>query len=193
MPVKGGTASPGHAPMPMPMPSMPQATSYIPGPMVQNTQSNPQLDALLGEMGSYRRGLAANTDHDAINAMQRGRDLASGQMKEFGALAGARGARPGTGAHSLMVRRGLDASNRNLNTLNADLASDGRKQYANALGQASSTALGQANVTLGQQQHGLAMWNSQQGAAQAAAQLQAMQNQNMFNNMMQIYSGFGGH
>lgn len=167
--------------------------SYVPTPFNSNTQTNPQIDGLLGEMKDYRGKLAGNVDHDATNAMQRQRDLASGQMKEFGAMAGRRGAGPGSGAHALLMRKGMDTSNRNLAGLNADLASDGRKQYANALGQASSTAIGQAGVTLGQQQQGLAQWNSQQSAAQAAAQLKAMQDQNMWNNVMQIFSGFGGH
>ncbi len=161
-------------------------------PINISTQENPQINALLGEMGDWRKSLAAGNDRDATNAMQRQRDLASGQMKEFGAMAAARGAGRGSGASNLMLRRGMDASNRNLAGLNADLTSDARRQYGNALGQAGSLAVGQAGVTLGQQQFGLSAWNSQQNAAHANAQLQALQNQNMFDNMMRVYTGFGG-
>ena len=48
--------------------------------------------------------------------------------------------------------------------------------------------LGQANVSLGQQQFGLAQWQAQQQAAQAQAQLEAMKNQNMWSQMMGLLS-----
>lgn len=165
-------------------------SSYVPPPMTTNVQANPQIGGILDEMAGYRKNLAANTDHDATNAMQRQRDLMSGQMKEFGAMAGARGARPGTGAHALLMRKGMDSANRNLMGLNANLASDARQQYGQQLGAAGNLAVGQAGVTLGQQNFGLAQWSAQQQAAQAAAQLKAMQDQNMWNNISKMFTGF---
>ena len=161
--------------------------SYVPTPFQSNVQTNPQIDALMGEMEGFQKNLSAGTDRDATNAMQRQRDLASGQMKEFGAMAGGRGVGPGSGAFALLQRRGLDNSNRNLMGLNAQMAGDARNKQMQMFSQRSGTALGQAGVTLGQQQYGLSQWQAQQQAAQAASQLQAMQNQNMWNNMMNMW------
>lgn len=55
-----------------------------PPPAQQQTQRNPQLQAIQGDYQKYREGLAAGTDQDAINAMQRQRDLTSGMAKEAG-------------------------------------------------------------------------------------------------------------
>lgn len=167
------------------MPSYPSFTS--------NTATNPQLDALSGEWAKYRGSLAAGNDQDAINAMQRQRDLASGALKEASGVMSARGRTPGSGAYNLTASGIINQGQRNAAGVNAAMTSDARRQQMAALQGETNTALGQAGVTLGQQQFGLDAWRAQTGAALSAAQLGAMQQQNGFNNnmrMLDFYSGF---
>jgi hypothetical protein len=157
---------------------------YATNTMNSSTQQDPALAGLAGEMKSYQDSLAAGNDRDAVNALQRQRDMASGQMKEFQAIGGRRGMGPGSGASNLLVRRGLDEAGRQQTGLNAQLTSDARRQQGSMLGQRGQFELGTAGVNLGQQQFGLAQWQAQQQAQLAQAQLDAMRNNQMWSQMM---------
>lgn len=173
--------------------SQPPPVLYNPGAMNFNVQGNPQLDALQKEMADYRKGLAQGNNQDAILAMGRQRDLASGMAKE--GLEGAKNAGFGSDTGYAQQRRlqGLNAGQQAAAGLNASLTSDARRQQLSALGQESGLALGTAGANLGQQNFLLNQWQAQQQAQQAAAQLQAMQQQNQFNNnlnLVRTYTGF---
>ena len=202
----------------------PQSYSYPAPPITSNVQTppftstaarDPQLQAMYDAWGQYRGGLAAGNDVDAINAMQRQRDLASGMASEMESNAAMRGLGPESGASQYLQMRGREQAGRTQAGLNAALTSDARRQQMAALGgqtgaaQASASDLNaqrgldisrygaQTGAALGQQQYGLAQWQAGQQAAQAQAQMQAIQNQNLWNQQMQmmnlannIYSGF---
>jgi len=161
---------------------------YSGGSMTSSTQQNPQLEALQGEFKDYQGSLAAGNDQDAINAMQRQRDLSSGMSKEFAANAGRRGLGPGSGASQLLQARMMDQAGRNQVGLNAGLASDARRQQLTALQGRGNLALGAASANLGQQNFGLSQWQAQQQAQMAQAQLQAMQNNQMWQQMMGLFN-----
>lgn len=161
-------------------------------PFTSNTQTNPQLDALTGDWGDYRKSLAAGNDQDAINAIQRQRDFTTGNMRELSGLMSARGARPGSGSYGVTMGKQLAQGARNAQGLNAALTSDARRQQLGALQGQTGAALGNAGVTLGQQQFGLNAWQANTQAQQAQAQLAAMQQQNSFNNNMRLAQWFTG-
>ena len=162
-----------------------------PAPMQTHTQTNPQLQSLLGEYKQYQGGLAAGSDIDATLALQRQRDLTSGMAAEAeqGAIA-----RTGVGGVSETARGNvLQAGTRGMSGLQAQLASDARSKQLAALQGRGQLELGQAGATQAQQQFGLSQWQAQQQAAQAQAQLAAMQQQNQFSNQMALanmYTGF---
>jgi len=158
-----------------------------PGGMTSSVQENPQLQALQGEFKDYQDKLSAGNDQDAINAMQRQRDLSSGMGREFAANAGRRGLGPGSGASQLLMQRNMDSAGRNQVGLNAGLTSDARRQQLTALQGRGSLALGAASANLGQQQFGLSQWQAQQQAQQAQAQLQALQSQQQWQQMMGLF------
>ena len=174
-------------------PAAPATPSYQIPQFESNTERNPQLDALSGEWAKYRKELGANTDLDATNALQRQRDLTSGNMREMTGLMSARGARPGTGANAVTMGRVMAGGARNTAGLNASLASDGRRQQLGALSGETGAAMGAAGINQAQQNFGLNAWQANAQAQQAAAQLAALQQQNQFNNQMknmQFYTGF---
>jgi hypothetical protein len=162
-----------------------------------STQTNPQLDALIGDYQQYRGGLADATNLEGTQAMQRQRDAISGMAKEFGESAASRGLY-GSGAaaqdlENRVLRPGMDS----LGKLNADITSDARRQQLAALQGQGSMVGQQANVSLGQQQLGLDTWRAQQQAALQQAQLQQSQQDQGFSQLMALtglinnmYSGF---
>src|SRR5262245_24668364 len=164
-----------------------------------NTQRDPQIEALQGEMAGYQRSLAAGNDADAQLAMQRQRDLASGMAKEGLQGAQDRGFSADTGYAQQRRLQGLDASAQAQAALNTNLTSDARRQQLAALQGRGQLATAQAGILQGQQNYLLNQWQAQQDAARAQAQFQAAQQQNAFQNQMALanqarsmYTGFGG-
>lgn len=161
---------------------------------------DPHLDDMYGAYGDYRSKLAAGNDTDAINAMQRNRDLMSGMMKEAGGNA-ARNGTFGTGVGAQMQSNIMTGGMKDLAGLNANLTSDARKQQLTALGGQTAAAQAQTNYLTGQQNYSLAQWTAQQQAQQSAAQMANQQQQNQWNNQMALlgmmgsqpgYTGYGG-
>ena len=148
-------------------------------------QQDPTMAGILGEMKTAQQSLAAGTDIDAINAMQRQRDLLSGLSKELGVRAGARG----FGPDSMMGQRDLfRQGQRDISGLNANLASDARRQGRELLGQRAGAAGTQGQLTLGQQNYALNQWQAQQQASMAQQQLADQQQQNNFNNQLSLFN-----
>jgi len=172
------------------------ASSYTPGPMNIQTQQNPQLEALQGEYAKYRSGLAAGSDQDATNTLQRQRDLTSGMAQEAGQNAAFRMG-PDSGAQGEATKNVWSQGAANLSGLNANLASDARNKQLNALNSQTGAAQGAAQIDQAQQNFALNQWQAQQSASQAQAQLAALQQQNGFQNQMSLanlagsfYSGY---
>ena len=155
-------------------------------PYNSSVQQNPQANKVMQNTEAYRQSLAAGNDQDAINAMQRNRDLASGLYKEVSA--GALGRGQTESSAGLTAQRQLIAGQQAAGQTNAALTSDARRQQAGLLGQQGNLAIGQAGVTLGQQNYQLQQWQAQQQAAQAAAQLAAMQQQQQYQNQIGLLS-----
>ena len=146
------------------------------------------MEGILNEMQTQQKGLAAGNDIDAINALTRQRDMASGMMREYGAMAGQRGFGPDSGVADIGRSRLMGQFSRNQQGLNAGLASDARRQQQSLLGQRAGSTAQQAQNTLGQQNYALNQWNSQQQAANASAQLAEQQQQNNFNNQLGLFN-----
>lgn len=200
---------------PFSFPAPPMTSNVQTPPFTSTAERDPYLQQMYQDWGTYRGQLAAGSDIDAINTLQRQRDLTSGMLSELGQNAAMRGLGPESGASQYLQARGAGQAQRNMAGLQAQLASDARRQQLAALSgqtgaaQASAADLrgqqgldisrygAQTGALQAQQQFGLSQWQAQQQAAQAAAQLQAMQNQNLWNQQMQmmqmagnIYSGF---
>jgi len=175
--------------------------SYTPPNFQSTAQRDPQLDAMYQRYGQQDQAyqgqinsLAAGNDRDAINAMQRQRDMLSGMQSEGAENSARRGLGPNTGAaqqtQNDLQQRGLQS----MSGLNAGLASDARRQQLAALsgqtgvlGQQTGAAQASSAAMLGQQQQGLDQWRTQQQANLGAAQLAAMQNQNLWQNQMGLF------
>lgn len=157
-------------------------------PMNINVQQNPAMEGILGEMKQQQAGLAAGNDIDATNALMRQRDMASGMMKEYGAMAGRRGFGPSSGMADIGRSRLMGQFSRNATGMNAGLASDARRQQREMLGQRAGTTAQQAAITQGQQNFALNQWQAQNGMALQAQQAADQQQQNNFNNQMQLFN-----
>lgn len=129
--------------------------------------------------------------------MGRQRDLASGYAKE--GLSGAldKGFGSDSGVAQKARLSSLSAGQTASGALNAGLTSDARKQQLDALQGRTSLEGTQAGITQGQQNFALSSWQANQQSQQAAAQLAAMQQQNSFNNQLNVlntlsnfYTGF---
>lgn len=172
------------------------ASSYSAPPLNIQTQQNPQLQALQGDYSKLRAGLAAGSDQDATNTLQRQRDLTSGMAQEAGQNAQFRMG-PGSGAQREATKGVYAQGAANLSGLNANLASDARNKQLNALNSQTGAAQGAAQVDQAQQNFALNQWQAQQSASQAQAQLAALQQQNGFQNQLSLanlvgnfYSGY---
>lgn len=161
-------------------------TSYQPGNFTSNVQENPQLAALRGEMGTYQSNLASGQDTDARNALGRQRDLASGYAKEGLGAAQDRGFGSDTGVAQKYRMNALNQGQQASAGLNAALTSDARKQQLNVMQGRVGLEGAQAGITQGQQNFALNAFQANQQAQQAAAQLQAVQQQNNFQNQLGI-------
>jgi len=154
-------------------------------PMNLRVQQDPAMAGVLREMEQAQQGLAAGNDIDAINAMQRQRDVLSGLSKELGVRAGSRG----FGPDSMLGQRGLfRQGQRDISGLNANLASDARKQGIGLLGQRAGATAQQGQLTQGQQNFALNQWQAQQQANLAQQQMAETQQQNNFNNQLSLFN-----
>jgi hypothetical protein len=197
----GGTGSglggqPARQRFNFPMPGMPQQQQGGGGGQAMPTFTNtatrdPNLDQTYGDVRAYQQALGRNQDASAVAAMGRQRDLISGMSNEFMGGAAGRGTF-GTGAAALGQTRILNQGQRSLAETNSRLADSARSQQLGAL----NTQLGAANAgatnLLGQQNYNLSQWTAQNAAHNNAAQLQAMQNNNQFNQMMQLMQMYTG-
>lgn len=166
------------------------SSNYTPGTFTSDVQENPQFGALRQDWKSYQDNLGTNSDIDARNAMARQRDYASGMAKE--GLQGAvdRGFGSDTGIAQKFRRTALESGQRASAELNTGLTSDARKKQLDALSGRTGLEGMASQSMLGQQNFGLESWKANQQAAQAAAQLAAMQQQNNFNNQYKLMSSF---
>lgn len=162
-------------------------------PMNINVQQNPDMQGIIGEQKKLQQGLAAGNDIDAINSMTRNRDMMSGMMKEYGAQAGSRGFGGGSGIADIGRSRLLSQGSRNQTGLNAQLTSDARQQQRGLLGERANTIGSQANITNNQQNFALNQWQAQNQASLANRQLADQQQQNNFQNQMQLFNTMGNY
>lgn len=165
---------------------------YDPGQFTSNVQENPQLAALRGEYADYQKNLSGNQDADARLALARQREIASGTAKE--GLQGARDAGFGkdSGLAQSFRRRALETGQMASASLNSGLTSDARRKQLDVMQGRVGLEGTQAGITQGQQNFALQSWQANQQAAQAAAQLQALQSQNSFNNNMNLFRFYTG-
>lgn len=191
----GGGSAPGGPPQAQAVskPANP-AVSYSAEPFSVSSQENPQMAALIGDMGAYRGQLAGNTDLEATQALQRQRDLTSGMAEEFGVNPAMRGIGGSGAAQQELMKRVVEPGQQQMSQLNAQLASDARTQQREAMGQQAGMVGQQAGITQAQQDFGLNAYQARQQAQLGAAQLEAMQRNNNTNNALQlaslIFSGF---
>lgn len=192
--------------------------SFASAPMVSTAQANPELRAMEGRFGqaqnqaaalegeikSYGEMMAApggGRDQDAINAIQRQRDLASGMSKEAGMEAQFR-VGGGTGLELQqqgdIYKKGLES----MTDLNVGLTSDARRQQQGILGMRMGSKDQQMRALQGrqgatesteaarraQQQLGLAQFDSQQNAYNNWANTQARLQNQAFEQQMALAS-----
>lgn len=167
-------------------------SSYQPASFTSTTSENPQLAALRGEMSQYQQGLASGQDTDARNAMGRQRDVASGYAKEGLGQAQDRGFGSDTGVAQKYRMNALNQGQQASAGLNAALTSDARKRQLDVLQGRAGLEATQAGITQGQQNFALNTFQANQQAQQAAAQLQAVQQQNNFQNQLGIVNAARG-
>ncbi len=110
------------------------STSVAPPPTTQqyqqNTGTDPRLGGLANEAAQWQQGVAAGNDADATLALQRAKDLQSGQRSELAdqlALESGFG-----GARNQKLAMLGAAQGRELAGLNADLTADARAKQAQA-------------------------------------------------------------
>lgn len=146
----------------------------------QPTDSDPRLSGLANEAASWQQGLAAGKDQDAVLAMQRMRDLQSGQMREMGDALAVEGGFGGARSQRLAML-GV-GQQRDLAGLNADLTAGARAAQESAFqtrggleAQLAQERLARGGQTLqantNQNQQNLNTWQAQQAATQGAQQL----------------------
>ena len=169
-----------------------QQFNYNAPPMNLQAQRDPQLQAMYEQYGTQRSQLAAGNDRDAINAMQRQRDLASGGMNEAASGAARRGLGANTGVSQFLQNQQSMQGQRNASGLNAAMTSDARSQQLSALAGQTGAAQASTSALQGQQNYALDQWKAQQSAAQAQAQLQALQSQNAWSNQMGMLNWYSG-
>jgi len=198
-PMGGGAGYQASSFTPSPLPAFPsfnfQAPSVSQSAPVQmntNVAPHPELMQTLGSIRDYRGQMGAGSDVDAINAMQRQRDYASGQAKEASASAGSRGFAPGTGVNALMQERARRAGTQAAGNVNAASVSDARNKQLSALGLESGAAGNVAQNQLGAGQLAVGQYSAQTSANNAAAQLQALQNKQQTDVMMSLMNMYTG-
>lgn len=160
-------------------------------PINTKVQQNPDVGKVIQEYQDTLGQLGANTDADAISAMQRQRDVTSGMASEAAANAAMRGFSAGTGVNQSATNeqyaRGAEAQAQ----LNAANVSDARRRRESLLGGAAGAALGGAANQVSQQGVLLDQAKLQQDTENFQAQLEAMRNQNAFQNQLAILNAMG--
>lgn len=167
------------------------AIAYTPSEMNISAQQNPQLAALQGDAARLRGNLAANTDQDAVLAMQRQRDDISGMAKEFGEGAAQRGLLGTGAAQQDLMKKVIEPGQQALAQTSAQMASEGRNRQLAALQGEAGMAGEQARLMQAQQNFGLQSWEARNAANLSAAQLQAQQQANQSNRVSQLASLLG--
>lgn len=162
------------------------STSVAPPPTAQqyqqNTTNDPRLGGLANQAAQWQSGLSAGSDADAGLALQRARDMQSGQKSELAdqlALESGFG-----GARNQKLAMLSAAQGRELAGLNADLAADARAKQAQAFqlrggleNSIASERLGTGSLNLqGTQANNAANLGNYQALQQAT---QAAQNLNL--------------
>lgn len=168
------------------------ATSYNPAEMSISAQSNPQLEALSGELGSYRANLAKGSDQDAVLALQRQRDFTSGLAKEYGANSASRGIYGSGAEQDAIMKRIVEPGQAQMSELNAQLASDARAKQLGALGQQAQLSNQNAQLTQADKNFALQSWVARDQANRAQADLALRQQQIQSGQGMQLASLLAG-
>jgi hypothetical protein len=182
--VARGTAQQQQQQQPGQPPPLNLNTNIAPPPPVQQWQAptgaDPRLAGLATEFQSAQAGLAAGSDADATLALQRARDLQSGQSKALGNQLALQSGFGGARNQQLGL---LGASQqRDLASLNADLTSSARAKQLDLLnsragleGQIVQERLGRGQLgvagTSANNAANLGSWSQQQAATQAAQNL----------------------
>jgi hypothetical protein len=166
-------------------------------PVSTNIKQDPNIDKVQKEYQDYYGQLDANSDQNAINSMARQRDLLSGMANESTNNAAIRGFSSDTGVNAAGTQATMDAGMRSMGDLNAQNVASARAQKAGVLGGMAGLATAGAGNLLGQQNYALNQSKYQQDTINFQAQLEAMQQQNSYQNMLGLlnassnfYSGF---
>jgi hypothetical protein len=158
-------------------------------PLKLDVEKNPDIQRALQDTIQYRQQLGAGTDIDAINAMQRARDLSSGILREFeGSGRASQLGGPGGGAYDLqrgdILREGLLSAQ----DVNAQNVAGARQLQLQALGQQGQLGIGSAADIRSGERNLLAGYQAQNDYTIRMAQLDALKYQNEWDN---YYKGLG--
>jgi hypothetical protein len=179
------------------MPSPPSTSASI------TATQNPNIAQLQGEYQTYLNELGKNADIYNTQSLQAQRDVNTGMENEATSDAARRGFSADTGVSAGQRSKAAYEGAKNLATLGATNAANARNLKAGVLSGASALAGTGANYILGQEGQALNQANSaqnfaldtakfQQDTTNFYAQLQALQNQNQFNNSLNAIKLFSG-
>lgn len=163
----------------------------VPPATIKATQ-NPAITNVQNRYNTYLDSLAKNADQFNTDSLAAQRDVNTGMEKEAVSDAARRGFSSDTGISQGQQAKAAYQGAKNLAALNAANTNSARAQQANVLAGATGAATAGANDILGQENAALNQAKFQQDTNNFYAQLQAMQNQNQFNNTLQLLNMFSG-